>query len=310
MVGLGAGRRSDVLLTPDERRLLDALTDQAAVAIERVYLAKEMDDARVAAEAERLRSALLTSLSHDLKTPLASIVGAATSLCDYGERLDAKGRLELAKTIEEEGARMTRFVSNLLDMTRLEAGAVRLTREPTDIPEIIGTAMRRTEKLLKSFKVDIEVDPDLPLLPLDQLLMEQVLVNLLDNAAKYAPPSSLITVRARRIKAPSESGHGRGAGHSREPARLDLRKISSRLRSSARRNRAGTGDLPRLPRSDGRRHRGRQPHGPNRRYLYHRAARGFCGEGKTRGGGLVWKFDQRLCLRSKRWFVSGGETGR
>jgi two-component system sensor histidine kinase KdpD len=200
VVGLGAGRRSDALLTPDERRLLDALTDQAAVAIERVHLAKEMDDARVAAEAERLRSALLTSLSHDLKTPLASIVGAATSLCDYGERLDAKGRLELAKTIEEEGARMTRFVSNLLDMTRLEAGAVRLTREPTDIPEIIGTAMRRSEKLLKSFKVDIEVDPNLPLLSLDQLLMEQVLVNLLDNAAKYAPPSSLITVRARKIK--------------------------------------------------------------------------------------------------------------
>ena len=200
VVGLGAGRRSDVLLTPDERRLLDALMGQAAVAIERVHLAKEMDDARVAAEAERLRSALLTSLSHDLKTPLASIVGAATSLCDYGERLDAKGRFELAKMIEEEGARMTRFVSNLLDMTRLEAGAVRLTREPTDIPEIIGTAMRRTEKLLKDFKVDIEVEPDLPLLPLDQLLMEQALVNLLDNAAKYAPPSSLITIRARRIE--------------------------------------------------------------------------------------------------------------
>ncbi len=162
VVGLGAGRRSDILLTPDERRLLDALMDQAAVAIERVRLAMEMNDARVAAEAERLRSALLTSLSHDLKTPLASIVGAATSLCDYGERLDAEGRLELAKTIEEEGARMARFVSNLLDMTRLQAGAVRLTREPTDIPEIIGTAMRRTEKLLKDFKVAIEAEPDLP----------------------------------------------------------------------------------------------------------------------------------------------------
>ena len=100
VVGLGAGRRPDIILTPDERQLLDALMDQAAVAIERVRLAKDMDDARVTAEAERLRGALLASLSHDLKTPLASIVGAATSLCDYGEKLGAKGRLELAKTIE------------------------------------------------------------------------------------------------------------------------------------------------------------------------------------------------------------------
>ena len=197
VVGLGVGRRPDILLTPDERRLLDALMDQTAVAIERVRLAKDMDDARVAAEAERLRGALLTSLSHDLKTPLASIVGAATSLCDYGERLDAKGRLELAKTIEEEGARMARFVGNLLDMTRLEAGSVQLTREPTDLSEIIGTAVHRTEKLLKDFKVRMDIEPDLPLLELDQMLMEQVLVNLLDNAAKYASPSSTITIRAR-----------------------------------------------------------------------------------------------------------------
>ena len=198
VIGLASGRRADIILTPDERRLLDALMDQAAVAIERVRLAKDMDDARVTAEAERLRGALLTSLSHDLKTPLASILGAATSLCDYGEKLDAKGRLELAKTIEEEGARMARFVGNLLDMTRLEAGAVELTREPADVSELIGTALQRTEGLLKGFKVNLAIEPNLPLLELDSLLMEQVLVNLLDNAAKYAPPSSTITVRAQR----------------------------------------------------------------------------------------------------------------
>ena len=92
VIGLGRGRRPDVLLTPDERRLLDALMDQAAVAIERVRLADEMDEARVAAEAERLRGALLTSLSHDLKTPLASILGAANSLREYGDLFDAKAR--------------------------------------------------------------------------------------------------------------------------------------------------------------------------------------------------------------------------
>ena len=133
VVGLAAGQRSDIILTPDERRLLDALMDQAAVAIERVGLAKEMDDARVAAEAERLRGALLTSLSHDLKTPLASILGAATSLRQYGERFDANARAEMIGTIEDEAARMARFVGNLLDMTRLEAGAIELRRQPTDL---------------------------------------------------------------------------------------------------------------------------------------------------------------------------------
>jgi two-component system sensor histidine kinase KdpD len=199
VVGLAAGRRSDIILTPDERRLLDALMDQAAVAIERVRLAKEMDDARVAAEAERLRGALLTSLSHDLKTPLASILGAANSLHEYGERFDAKARAEMIATIEEEANRMARFVGNLLDMTRLESGAVELKRQPADLSDVIGTALHRTERLLSDFKVKLDVEPNLPLLELDDMLMEQVLVNLLDNASKYAPRQSTITVKAQRI---------------------------------------------------------------------------------------------------------------
>ena len=199
VVGLAAGRRSDIILTPDERRLLDALMDQAAVAIERVSLAKEMDDARVAAEAERLRGALLASLSHDLKTPLASILGAATSLRLYGERFDAKARDEMIATIEGEAGRMARFVGNLLDMTRLEAGAIELRRQPIDLSDVIGAALHRSEGLLADFKIGLDVEPDLPLLQLDEMLIEQVLVNLLDNAAKYAPPSSTITLRARKI---------------------------------------------------------------------------------------------------------------
>jgi two-component system, OmpR family, sensor histidine kinase KdpD len=198
VVGLGAGRRTDIILTPDERRLLDALMDQAAVAIERVGLAKEMDDARVAAETERLRGALLTSLSHDLKTPLASILGAANALREYGERFDAKARAEMVGTIEEEARRMARFVGNLLDMTRLESGAIELERQPTDLSDVLGTALHRTEALLADFKVNLVVEPNLPLLELDDMLMEQVLVNLLDNAAKYAPPWSTITVKAQK----------------------------------------------------------------------------------------------------------------
>jgi two-component system sensor histidine kinase KdpD len=198
VVGLGRGRRADALLSPDERRLLDALMDQAAVAIERVRLATEMDQARLAAEAERLRGALLTSLSHDLKTPLASIVGSASSLREYGDLFDEKARDELVGTIEDEAGRLSRFVANLLDMTRLEAGAIDLKREPADISEIIGAAVHRMKALLGGFKLDIHVEPDLPLVQLDVLLMEQVLINLFDNAAKYAPPASTITIGARR----------------------------------------------------------------------------------------------------------------
>jgi two-component system sensor histidine kinase KdpD len=198
VVGIGHGWRPDIILTPDERRLLDALMDQTAVAIERVRLAEEMDDARVAAEAERLRNALLTSLSHDLKTPLASILGAANSLREYGDLFDQKARADLLRTVEEEAARMSRFVANLLDMTRLEAGAITLKREPADLSEIVGSAVHRVKGQMAGFRIDYDIDPDLPLLDLDVLLMEQVVINLLDNAAKYAPSSSTITIRAKQ----------------------------------------------------------------------------------------------------------------
>jgi two-component system, OmpR family, sensor histidine kinase KdpD len=198
VIGLGRGQRPDIILTPDERRLLDALMDQAAVAIERVWFAERMDEARVAAEAERLRGALLTSLSHDLKTPLTSILGAANSLREYGDLFDGKARADLVATIEDEAARMSRFIANLLDMTRLEAGAIELKREPADLPEIIGSAVHRMKSLLGGFDIAFDIEPDLPLVDLDALLMEQVIINLLDNAGKYAPPASTITIRASR----------------------------------------------------------------------------------------------------------------
>jgi two-component system, OmpR family, sensor histidine kinase KdpD len=201
VVGLGPGYRVDIVLTPDERRLLDALMDQAAVAIERLRLAREMDDARVAAEAEKLRGALLTSLSHDLRTPLASILGAANSLREYGDLFDPKARGDLIETIEEEAHRMSRFIANLLDMTRLEAGAIELKREPVDVSEVIGAAVHRTAGLLKGFKIVFDIEPQLPLLLVDEVLMEQALTNVLDNAAKYATPPSEIAIRARADRA-------------------------------------------------------------------------------------------------------------
>jgi two-component system sensor histidine kinase KdpD len=190
--------RPGALLTPDERRLLDALIDQTTIAIERVELARSMDQARVAAETERLRSALLTSLSHDLKTPLASITGAATSLREYGELYDAKQRGELVETIETEADRLERFVANLLDMARIEAGPIELRREPIDIGEVVATSLSRCATLLEGRSVSVEIGPDLPMLALDVILLEQAMVNLIDNAARYTPAGAGITIRAAR----------------------------------------------------------------------------------------------------------------
>jgi two-component system sensor histidine kinase KdpD len=184
------------LLTPDQRRLLDALTDQAAVSIERISLAEDVDRARLLAETERLRTALLTSISHDLRTPLASILGAASSLRSYRDLLDEAGRDELLQTIQDEAERLNRFVGNLLDMTRIESGAIELRREPADLHELIGSALSRAAKVMTGHKVETDIARDLPLLDLDVVLFEQVLFNLLDNAAKYAPSGTTITVRA------------------------------------------------------------------------------------------------------------------
>ncbi|MEA2756738.1 MAG: two-component system, OmpR family, sensor histidine kinase KdpD [Aliidongia sp.] len=189
------------LLTPEERRLLDALSDQAAVAIERTKLAEDIDEARLLAETERLRSALLTSISHDLRTPLASIIGAITSLRSYGAGYDIMTRTELMATVQDEAERLNRFVGNLLDMTRLESGALEPKRGYVDIGEIVGSSLDRTGKILGRHKIAVEITPDLPMLDVDAVLLEQVLVNLLDNAGKYAPSGSEIRVEAYRSPA-------------------------------------------------------------------------------------------------------------
>jgi len=186
------------LLTPEERRLLDALSDQAAIAIERTKLAEDIDEARLLAETERLRSALLTSISHDLRTPLASIIGAITSLRSYGASYDVMARTELMATVQDEAERLNRFVGNLLDMTRLESGALEPKRGYVDLGEIVGSSLDRTAKILHRHKLEVEIGQDLPMLNVDAVLLEQVLVNLLDNAAKYAPPGSLIRLDVYR----------------------------------------------------------------------------------------------------------------
>ncbi|TFZ56172.1 sensor histidine kinase KdpD [Methylorubrum sp. Q1] len=197
VIGLDADGTGPIL-TPEGRRLLDALADMGALALERVRLVEDLDRAERAAETDRLARALLTSISHDLRTPLASVLGAASTLRDLDGALPIEAKAELLTTIIEESERLNRFIVNLLDMTRLEAGAVTPNLALQDVAETIDTALRRTQKILAGHRVAVAIAPDLPTLRLDPVLFEQVLVNLLDNAAKYAPEDSTVTVRARR----------------------------------------------------------------------------------------------------------------
>ncbi|MGB7076008.1 MAG: sensor histidine kinase KdpD [Xanthobacteraceae bacterium] len=186
------------LLSPDQRRLLDALGDQGALAIERVKLVEEMDRVERAAETERLRSALLTSISHDLKTPLAAVLGSAGALRDLADNLSAGEKAELLGTIIDESERLNRFIANLLDMTKLEAGAITPNVALHDLGEIVGSALRRASRILCRHNIELELAPDLPMLELDAVLFEQALFNLLDNAAKYAPPETTIRIHGWR----------------------------------------------------------------------------------------------------------------
>jgi two-component system sensor histidine kinase KdpD len=197
VVGIDTDKTGPIL-TPDDRRLLDALIDQTALAIERVYLVEDMERGKRTVETERLRSALLTSISHDLKTPLAAVMGAAGTLRDLSTNLTDAERTELLTSIMDEAERLNRFIANLLDMTRLESGAVIANTAPHDIGEIVGSALQRAARILAEHEVEVELVADLPMLALDAVLFEQVLFNVLDNAAKYAPAGTTIRVQAWR----------------------------------------------------------------------------------------------------------------
>ncbi|HVR20467.1 MAG TPA: sensor histidine kinase KdpD, partial [Polyangiaceae bacterium] len=169
----------------EQRRQVDAFAVQMALAMERAELAEETERARREVETEQLRSSLLSSVSHDLRTPLAVITGSASTLVESSRSIDEATRLDLMKTILEEAERLNRLIRNLLDMTRLESGTVKVSKEWLSLEEVVGAALNRVDSRLAGREVRVDLSPDLPLVPFDAVLIEQALINLLENAAKY-----------------------------------------------------------------------------------------------------------------------------
>ena len=182
-------------LSAERERLLMAFSTQAALGIEAVFLAKQAQQTQLLREKEKLQTAVLNSVSHDLRTPLVSITGALSSLRDQADFLDETDRTELVEGALEEANRLNNLVGNLLDMSRLEANAISLRRVPLEV-QMIGVALSHTRERLRQHEIRVEIPPDLPLVSADFVLIVQVLVNLLDNAAKYAPAGSMIEICA------------------------------------------------------------------------------------------------------------------
>ena len=187
---------SSRLLDPDQVHLLESLLNQVALAIERTRLSEEAQQAHVRVETERMRNAILSSVSHDLRTPLATITGAASSLVEEQGEMDLAARRELSRSIYREADRLDRLLKNLLDMMRIEAGAVQLSKEWHPVDEVVGAALARLEGRLHDHTVNTTFPADLPLVLVDGVLLEQVVINLVENAVKYAPPGSAIDMSA------------------------------------------------------------------------------------------------------------------
>jgi two-component system sensor histidine kinase KdpD len=182
----------------DQEHLLASLASQSAVAIQRTRLVADIQSSKLQAETERLRASLLSSISYDLRTPLVAILGATTSLRDYWDKFDDRARRDLFATIEDEADRLNRFVQNLLDMTQLVSGGLKLRRQPTDVQDLVGAALTKLRKQIGDRPLRIDIPDHLPPIEGDLAILERVLANILDNACKYAPAEQPITITARR----------------------------------------------------------------------------------------------------------------
>ncbi len=197
---IGALAIAGPALDPGREELVATMIDQAAIAIERAQLATAIADARARDNTEKLREALLNAVSHDFRTPLAAIIGSATSLQSSGAAADRAAESELLATIREEAERLHHWVGNILDLSRIRAGEIVPRLEIVEVADIVNAALRRVERELAAHEIDVDLPPDLPMARLDLFLTEQALVHLLENAAKYSPPASRIAVTARHVE--------------------------------------------------------------------------------------------------------------
>ncbi len=181
---------------PEQFHYLEAFANQTAIAIERSFLGEAAQRALLKAETESLRNTLLSSISHDLRTPLSAITGAATTLLENDAAIDTVGRLELLQTIQEEAEHLNRIIKNVLDMTRLESGAIKVNKEWQSLEEIVGVVINRLGDRLNDHPLTVKLPGNLPLIPFDGLLVEQVLMNLFDNAIKYTPKGTPLELSA------------------------------------------------------------------------------------------------------------------
>jgi two-component system, OmpR family, sensor histidine kinase KdpD len=187
--------------TAAERRLLQTYASQGALAFERARLAQAETRAQVLEESDRLKTALLSSVSHELRSPLATIKAAATSLRSGDVDWDGTARTDLLAAIDDEADQLNRLVGNLLDMSRIEAGGLHLKREWNLLSEIVGSAIASLSRLPQTHYLKVDVPEDLPLVPVDYVLIEQVFTNLLSNCQKYAPPGTTIRIHAQAAEA-------------------------------------------------------------------------------------------------------------
>lgn len=184
-------------LDPERMHLLEVLASQTAVALERSKLASDSQQAQVGVETEKMRNALLSSVSHDLRTPLAIVKGGASELLDSGSTLDPEAKEDILRAIVSESERLERVVANLLRMTQSDAGALHVRKEWQPVEEVIGSALNHAERLLDGRQVVTDVPSGLSMVPLDAVLIEQVLVNLIDNAVRYSAEKAPVEIRAR-----------------------------------------------------------------------------------------------------------------
>lgn len=196
VLGVGQSKTIDFDLTPAQRRLMEAFANQGAQAIERAQLEKTNRKIALLQSAETLQNALLNSISHDLRTPLVAITGALSALNDNEMKMDEPSRNTLIENARSEADRLNRLVGNLLNMTRIESGAIKLHIEPGDIQDLIGTAIEQLGKRAEKHQIKVNIPDKFPLVPIDFTLMVQVIVNLLENAIKYSPENSTIEISA------------------------------------------------------------------------------------------------------------------